>query len=171
MGYRELLKTLKNITSIQCLIVEDYVYKKDHISKWFSVLEVSRELMNYEQKVTFNHGKIVKNENKQWYHQYALQSSKTIVTEFLTGGVIEKEYDRQGKLQGTTNYSEEKFWNIHFDFDIKAIYNQDAKFNQYNDVISETAIVNGERQVKTYEYKYDQHANWIEKSIFINSRR
>lgn len=44
------------------MIVQNYVVKKDYISKWFSVQEVSKEVLDSEMKVTFNNGNIIKSE-------------------------------------------------------------------------------------------------------------
>lgn len=167
MGIRELLKTLKNIDSIQCLIIENYTYIKGHISKWFSVLEVSREIMDYEQKVIFQNGRIIKDDYKKWYHVTVTPLTSEYTTEFINGKVIEKHYNNQGIADTTTTITEEEFWRKKFDYDL---YGRDAMFNNYNDVISETVTCDGEVQVKTYEYQYDHYGNWIERRLFINGK-
>lgn len=44
------------------MIEQNYVVKKDYVSKWFSVQEVSKEVLDSEMKVTFNNGNILKYE-------------------------------------------------------------------------------------------------------------
>ena len=55
-------KSLRNKDLIQCMIEQNYVVKKDYVSKWFSVQEVSKEVLDSEMKVTFNNGNILKYE-------------------------------------------------------------------------------------------------------------
>lgn len=170
MGIRYFLKTLKNIDSIQCLIEENYTYIKGYISKWFSVLEVSREVMDYEQKITFQNGNIVKDEYGYWYYATVTPLHKKVITEFTNNKVIEKHYNNRGELDRTTTLTTEEFWKKHFDYDINIIYGRDACFNNHNDIISETVTRDGEVQARTYEYQYDLYGNWIERKMFISGK-
>ena len=55
-------KTLNKKERIQYIIDQQYSYIKSYIPKWFSVVEVTREVLDYEEKVSLNYGAITKDE-------------------------------------------------------------------------------------------------------------
>ena len=170
MGNIELIQTLKNINSIKCLVIENYIYRKDYISKWFSVLEVSREIMDYEQKFVFQNGKIIKEEYKCWCNVFTIPEYSIIIEELINGSIVRKHYNVCGELSDTTIQSEEEYRKIWGNYDIQQSYGIDAIFNEYKDIIFETVTLNGEKQKRTYEYLYDCHGNWVEKRTNINGK-
>lgn len=61
-----LSRTLNKIERIQYIIDQQYSYIKGYIPKWFSVVEVTREVLDYEEKVSLNYGAITKDEIIEW---------------------------------------------------------------------------------------------------------
>lgn len=62
MGWIE--RTYRKKELIQALITQEFVTKIDYISKWFSVKEVSTEVLQEEEKIIFSAGMIVTKERK-----------------------------------------------------------------------------------------------------------
>lgn len=49
---------------IQIVIEQSFILKKDYISKWFSVKEISTEVLQEEEKIVFTNGEVVTEERK-----------------------------------------------------------------------------------------------------------
>ena len=49
-----LKNSIRNKNLVQCVVEQNYIVKKDSISTWLSVKEVSQEVLDCEIEVTFN---------------------------------------------------------------------------------------------------------------------
>lgn len=49
---------------VQIVIEQTFILKKDYISKWFSVKEISTEVLQEEEKIVFSNGEVVTKERK-----------------------------------------------------------------------------------------------------------
>ncbi len=104
-------KSLRNKDLIQCMIEQNYVVKKDYVSKWFSVQEVSKEVLDSEMKVTFNNGNILKYETLS----YIITGNGSTITSFETIEfkskeciIIKKHID--GRETESKYLTQEEYW-------------------------------------------------------------
>ena len=88
-----LKNSIRNKNLVQCVVEQNYIVKKDYISKWFSVQEVSKEVLDCEFKVTFNKGELVKCEELKH-----MNLSDGSITTFLdTVELLGKEFVKIGR--------------------------------------------------------------------------
>ena len=104
-------KSLRNKDLIQCMIEQNYVVKKDYVSKWFSVQEVSKEVLDSEMKVTFNNGNILKYETLCYIitgNGSTITSLETIEFKNKECIIIKKQID--GREREFKILTQEEYW-------------------------------------------------------------
>jgi hypothetical protein len=126
---------------------------------------------HYNYQVDTN-GKVLKEET---YHANQLESTIAYIYDKQGDPVEMRYYDAQGNLLQRV---ESKFNKQHlaernrtYDKDNKLVNITNKKYNSQGDCIklqAENKLPQKQKNVATYEYKYDNQGNWIAKTTFIN---
>ena len=126
---------------------------------------------HYNYQVDTN-GKVLKEET---YHANQLESTIAYIYDKQGDPVEMRYYDAQGNLLQRV---ESKFNKQHlaernrtYDKDNKLVNITNKKYNSQGDCIklqAENKLPQKQKNVATYEYKYDNRGNWIAKTTFIN---
>ena len=126
---------------------------------------------HYNYQVDTN-GKVLKEET---YHANQLESTIAYTYDKQGDPVEMRYYDAQGNLLQRV---ESKFNKQHlaernrtYDKDNKLVNITNKKYNSQGDCIklqAENKLPQKQKNVATYEYKYDNQGNWIAKTTFIN---
>jgi hypothetical protein len=161
---------LKNKEQVLFIIEQQYSYVTSHIPKWLSVMEVERERLDFEQKVTMQNGIVIKDEIIDWGYSYNSPWVTREVTEFKSKScVVQRRFKFLDDVSiGYDSFTEEEFWkhytSPHYSTDIELF----SKTNQ--NTISEYISDNGVRKLRSYEYKFDKFGNWTECLISDNGK-
>ena len=126
---------------------------------------------HYNYQVDTN-GKVLKEET---YHANQLESTIAYIYDKQGDPVEMRYYDAQGNLLQRV---ESKFNKQHlaernrtYDKDNKLVNITNKKYNSQGDCIklqAENKLPQKQKNIATYEYKYDNQGNWIAKTTFIN---
>ena len=126
---------------------------------------------HYNYQVDIN-GKVLKEET---YHANQLESTIAYTYNKQGDPVEMRYYDAQGNLLQRV---ESKFNKQHlaernrtYDKDNKLVNITTKKYNSQGDCIklqAENKLPQKQKNIATYEYKYDNRGNWIAKTTFIN---
>lgn len=126
---------------------------------------------HYNYQVDTN-GKVLKEET---YHANQLESTIAYTYDKQGDPVEMRYYDAQGnllqKVESKFNKQHLAERNRTYDKDNKLVNITNKKYNSQGDCIklqAENKLPQKQKNVATYEYKYDNRGNWIAKTTFIN---
>lgn len=162
-----LSRTLNKIERIQYIIDQQYSYIKGYIPKWFSVVEVTREVLDYEEKVSLNYGAITKDEIIEWSY-FTKKPYVTRIERVFNEDVISETKFRDNISTGYDCYRKSEL--SKYCCAPKMSFMVDLLSERRQSTYSEYITDNGIRQLWTYEYKFDGYGNWIECKVFVDGK-
>ena len=161
-------KTLNKKERIRYIIDQQYSYIRGYIPKWFSVVEVSREVLDYEEKVSLCNGVVTKDEVIEWSYFTKPPYVTRLERVFREKVVTETKY-RDDISIDYHSYTESDFWK-HYLAPRWLSFMIDMLSEQRQCNRSESISDNGIRKLRTYEYKFDGYGNWIECKVFVDGK-
>lgn len=159
---KRLNQSLRHKDLIQCMIEQNYVVKKDYISKWFSVQEVSKEVLASEQQLTFSDGRIIKSETLTYIENHNNTIISRNIADFKNKGVVtlyEYVNEKKTKFEVLTL---DKYFHIHKPNEIVELKCYDGKIRRwyfdYKGLESKAEILDSVGNIEeTTKYSYNNN--------------
>lgn len=160
--------SVKDAESILVFIEQYYEVKPVAIPYWFSVKMIDKEVLMSEHKHIFVDGKVSKSETIE--HNYIVNSHyKRVFYDDRVYISITKHYDKNSESRESEFVENDEYFRCYGN----GCFNKKCEGYEYNgndDLVSIRGTFQGVYGEYKYEYKYDEHQNWIERREYKNDK-
>lgn len=167
------IEILNNIASLRDtgiivgFIEQRFEVKEESLSSWFSTKIINKEVLSREHKLIFVDGEISKAETidykrnshyKRSFYDIHVSISREWLNPITRHSYPEWEYiDPEEYFK----WRKDSYFNRKYD---------DGIYNEHGDLVYLVRTFKGRKYEEKYEYKYDEHNNWIERREYENGK-